>query len=215
MQLPAFPGMVQNRSAADIAYFVGKMQAAGLDPTNVATIIEFESAHSWSPAKRGPIAFTKPPGYAVGLIQFSPDTAAALGSSTLELEAMSFSRQLEYVIEYFRRFGGGRVRRLVDYYAAVFWPNAIGTSDDYIIASAGSPVYEANKGLDPHGNGRITTGDLDAVMQSVLRTAKSKGELAVVPTTSQVRPALLAAITIVVLAAGIGGMLLLRRKNRP
>jgi hypothetical protein len=179
MQFPAFPGMVKNRTLGEIALFIGTMQAAALDPVAVATVIEFESARSWSPSIHGPKAFTDPPGYAVGLIQFAPSTARGLGTSTAGLEQMGFTNQLAFVVKYFKNAGIARLKRLVDYYAAVFWPAAIGTDTSFVIAKAGMPAYDSNKGLDPHGNGQITTGDLQDAMRGI--QASAKGTIEVTP----------------------------------
>jgi hypothetical protein len=175
MQFPRFPGMVQNRSQSEINAFVGAMQAAGLDPVNVATVIEFESARTWSPSKRNPTSG------AVGLIQFMPETAKALGTSSSELAGMTFLQQLPFVTKHFERAGIPRLKRLVDTYAAVFWPAAIGTDPSFVIAESGSPVYDSNRSLDPKGTGKITTGDLAAVMQTVLSSAKAYGLIQVTP----------------------------------
>ena len=214
MKISALPGMTKNRSTADIALFAGTMQSAGLDPAKVAPIIEFESARTWSPAVKGPKAFTRPPGYAVGLIQFAPDTAIALGTTTADLEKMTFAEQLPFVVEHFKRQGIERLKSLGDYYAAVFWPAAVGQPDSYVIASAGSPAYEANKGLDHGQKGQITKADLSQAMQSILASATS--ELDVVPShATGLRRGAGAALGVgLVVVTGILGFFLLR-KGRP
>src|SRR5512144_2546397 len=135
--------MIKHRSLSDIAQFIASMLAAALDPVAVATVIEFESARTWSPSVKNPKSS------AVGLIQFMPDTAKALGTSSAELAQMSFAQQLAFVVTHFRNVGIARLKRLVDYYAAVFWPAAVGTDDAHVIAKAGTAAYESNKALDP------------------------------------------------------------------
>lgn len=213
MQFPAFPGMVKNRTKDEIAQFVGTMQAAGLDPAHVATVIEFESARSWSPSIHGPKAFTDPPGYAVGLIQFAPSTARGLGTTTEALEQMTFAEQLPYIVKYFHNAGITRLKRLVDYYAAVFYPSAIGTDDAHVIAKAGNPVYDANKVLDPHGNGQITTADLQAAMQAIRSSAKDFIEVAAHAIGGLSRPGKVVAGVVVTLAFVGGGLLLWRLRR--
>jgi hypothetical protein len=208
MKFPAFPGMVKNRSQSEINAFVGAMQGAGLDPVSVAAAIEFESAGSWSPAARNASSG------ATGLIQFMPSTAKQMGTSTEALAQLSFVGQLQWVLKYFQAQGISRLKRLVDTYAAVFWPAAIGTSADHVIAVAGSPAYDQNKALDPKGNGQITTGDLDAVMQAVLAKANANGVIDVTPTSSIAGPhAVALGAALAVLAVGTLGLLIWRKAH--
>jgi hypothetical protein len=198
--------MIAHRTAGDIALFAGVMQSAGLDAGNVATVIEFESARTWSPSVHNPGSA------AVGLIQFMPDTAKALGTSSAALEQMSFAEQLPWVVKHFQRAGVARLTRMVDYYAAVFWPAAIGTADDFVIAKAGSTVYEANKGLDRDGNGEITTADLTVAMAQTRVTAK--GTIDVIPSHStglSPRGAGLALGALILTALGVAGALIIRK----
>jgi len=205
MKLPALPGMIAHRTAVEIALFAGVMQSAGLDAGNVATVIEFESARTWSPSVHNPGSA------AVGLIQFMPDTAKALGTSSAALEQMSFVEQLPWVAKHFVRVGPARLVRLVDYYAAVFWPIAVGSADDFVIAKAGTPVYAANKGLDRDGNGQITMGDLDVAMAQV--RASAKGTIDVIPShsTGLSRGAGLAVGALVLTVLGAAAALIIRK----
>lgn len=199
MKLPALPGMLKNRTLGELAVFAASMLAAAMDPAAVATVIEFESARTWSPSVKNPTSG------ATGLIQFMPKTAEALGTSTSELAQMSFAQQLSFVVKHFRSVGIAKLKRLVDYYAAVFWPAAVGTDDSFVIAKAGSVAYEANKVLDPHGNGQITTGDLSAAMQAV--QASAKGTIDIVPSfaTGLVNPRKAGiAVAGLLVATGIG-----------
>lgn len=205
MKLPALPGMIAHRTADEIALFAGVMQSAGLDVGNVATVIEFESARTWSPSVHNPGSA------AVGLIQFMPDTAKGLGTSSAALEQMSFAEQLPWVAKYFARVGPARLTRLVDYYAAVFWPAAIGTADDFVIADVGGEVWTANKGLVRNG-GPITTGDLAAAMNGTRATAK--GTIDVVPSHStglSPRGAGLAVGALILTVLGVAGAIIYRK----
>jgi hypothetical protein len=198
--------MIAHRTADEIALFAGVMQSAGLDAGNVATVIEFESARTWSPSVRNPGSS------AVGLIQFISETAKRLGTSTAALEQMSFAEQLPWVVKYFQGIGVARLVRLVDYYAAVFWPAAVGSADDFVIAKLGMPAYDSNKGLDHDGNGQITTGDLDVVMAQV--RASAKGTIDVIPSHStglSPRGAGLALGALILTALGVAGALIIRK----
>ena len=100
---------------------------------------------------------------ATGLIQFMPDTAKELGTSTEELRKMSRSQQFEYVKKHLDQAGlksgssGGEI------YAKVFLP---GRSKSEILTKQGENYYEANKGLDVDKSGDISKTDLEKVSQA-------------------------------------------------
>jgi len=97
---------------------------------------------------------------AVGLIQFMPQTAAALGTSTDALAAMKPEDQLNYVWKYFAPYKG-RLHNLGDIYMAILWPAAIGKPDSYVLfdRDTGPHAYVQNKGLDFNHDGRITRAE--------------------------------------------------------
>lgn len=118
-----------------------------------------------------PTAVNKTSG-ATGLIQFMPDTARRLGTSTDELKQMSAVQQLDYVYMYFKMTGVGN-GSLGDLYMAVFMPKYVGASDSTVLGQAGANgfsgrVYSQNRGLDRNRDGKITVAD---VKQSVERFA--------------------------------------------
>jgi Putative peptidoglycan binding domain/Transglycosylase SLT domain/GDSL-like Lipase/Acylhydrolase family len=96
---------------------------------------------------------------ATGLIQFMPDTAREVGTSTQELYNMTAVQQLDYVYKYFVMRGVKPGMKLGDLYLAVFWPAAVGQPDGYVIAKRGSKVYDWNSGLDVTKDGVLTAGD--------------------------------------------------------
>jgi len=109
----------------------------------------------------------------VGLIQFSKDSAASVGTTQAALKKMSRAEQMKYVEKYL-------VPKLKDVngqvtaghlYTAVFLPAFAGKPANFVVAakdgslpkgfSSASPKwYRANKGLDGDGDGKITIGDL-------------------------------------------------------
>ncbi|MFP4124573.1 peptidoglycan DD-metalloendopeptidase family protein [Coleofasciculus sp.] len=99
------------------------------DPIDLATLISFETAGTFSPSIRGPVV--KGRGRAVGLIQFMPGTAAELGTTSEALAQMSQVEQMDYVERYLvkRGFRGGTLKQL---YSTVFagHPNARGSISD-------------------------------------------------------------------------------------
>lgn len=109
---------------------------------------------------------------ATGLIQFMPDTARKLGTTTQELALMDGVQQLDYVYKYFKMTGVGD-GTLGDLYMAVFMPKYIGYPDNHVLGANGAPgfsgkVYDQNKGLDRNRDGAITIAD---VKNSVARFA--------------------------------------------
>ena len=99
------------------------------DPIDLATLISFETAGTFSPSIRGPVV--KDRGRAVGLIQFMSSTAAELGTTSEALAQMSQVEQMDYVQKYLikRGFKGGTLKQL---YSTVFagHPNARGSISD-------------------------------------------------------------------------------------
>ena len=109
---------------------------------------------------------------ATGLIQFMPDTARRLGTTTDDLYKMDGVQQLDYVYKYFKMTGVGN-GTLGDLYMAVFMPKYVGYDDSAVLGQSGAPgfsgkVYAQNKGLDRDKDGKITVAD---VKQSVSRFA--------------------------------------------
>jgi hypothetical protein len=109
---------------------------------------------------------------ATGLIQFMPDTARRLGTTTAELRQMSGVEQLDYVYKYYKMTGVGN-GTLGDLFMAVFMPKYIGYDDDFVLGQRGASgfsgkVYAQNRGLDRNRDGEITVAD---VKQSVARFA--------------------------------------------
>lgn len=109
---------------------------------------------------------------ATGLIQFMPDTARRLGTTTDELRQMDPVQQLDYVYKYFKMTGVGD-GTLGDLYMAVFMPKYVGYPDNFILGGSGLPgfagkVYAQNAGLDRNRDGTITVAD---VKNSVARFA--------------------------------------------
>lgn len=108
---------------------------------------------------------------AVGLIQFMPATAQALGTTTENLAEMSNEAQLEYVEAYFQNLAG-RLSSLSDLYMAILWPSAIGQDEDYVLFDQSDPRhprrYIQNAGLDFNRDGLITKAEASARVQELL-----------------------------------------------
>ncbi len=106
-----------------------------------------------------------PQGGATGLIQFMPDTAKWLGTTTTALMNMSAIQQLVYVQKYFEGLGlVGKIKSPQDLYVATFYPYALSQPDSYIIGSEVSParvllIAQVNKIFDINNNNAITKGE--------------------------------------------------------
>ena len=107
---------------------------------------------------------------ATGLIQFMPRTATALGTSTSALYAMSNITQLDYVYSYLKPYTG-RMKSLVDVYFAVFFPIAIGKSDDTVLKTAtlsASIIAKQNSGYDINNDKMVTVGEVKEKIYKIL-----------------------------------------------
>lgn len=139
--------------------------ALGVDTNSLLAIMKQESGVN-------PQAVNKSSG-ATGLIQFMPNTARQLGTTTEELYNMDAVQQLDYVYKFFKMVGVRPGMDLGDLYMAVFMPAHIGKPDNFVLGSAGAPgfagaVYRQNSGLDRNKDGTITVAD---VKSSVARFA--------------------------------------------
>lgn len=135
------------------------------DPDDVGAVMSFETAGSMSPAQKHLGG-----GSAVGLIQFMPPTAKALGTTRDELLAMSGVEQLVYVEKYLAP-AKGSLRTTADVYMAVFAPIGMGKAPGFPLYRCGgegkradgtidvekcSRSYSMNRRLDANADGIIT-----------------------------------------------------------
>jgi hypothetical protein len=142
-------------------------RALWIDPSWLMACMAFESGGTFRPDIRNAAGSG-----AVGLIQFMPGTAAALGTTTEALAAMTATEQLDFVLAYFRP-GGRRLKGLNDLYMEILWPEAVGKPDDFVLFDRSDPDHPAhyvqNAGLDLDRNGRITRGEACARVQAKLQ----------------------------------------------
>lgn len=125
-----------------------------LQPNWLMAVMAFETGYTFSPA-----ATNQAGSGATGLIQFMPDTARGLGTTTERLAGMSAVEQLDWVEKYYKQYAR-RIHNLGDAYMAVLLPNrGIGQPDSYVLWAEGSSGYRQNSGLDRERKGFITRGD--------------------------------------------------------
>jgi hypothetical protein len=132
----------------------------GADACDLMAVMAFETGRSFSASVRNAAGSG-----AVGLIQFMPSTAAALGTTVEALADMTAEAQLSFVRAYLRPWRG-RLNSLGDLYGAVLWPGMIGKPDSFVVFDHSDPHHPArylqNRGLDLDRDGRITRAEICA-----------------------------------------------------
>ena len=127
----------------------------------------------WSESRLNAQAVNKQPGdtdnaqvraanRATGLIQFMPDTALNLGTTTKAIYAMNAIDQLGYVYKYFKPWAG-RIKSYFDLYLVTFFPDAVGKPDDYILQTrklSASTIAKQNPFFDVNKDGKLTVGEI-------------------------------------------------------
>lgn len=136
--------------------------ALGVKSSDLMAIMKQESGVN-------PAIYNKAGSGAVGLIQFMPDTARRLGTTTEQLAQMDAVQQLDYVYKYFKMTGVGN-GTLGDLYMAVFMPKYVGYDDSTVLGKSGDSgfsgkVYAQNAGLDRNKDGAITVADVKSAVQ--------------------------------------------------
>jgi hypothetical protein len=113
---------------------------------------------------------------AVGLIQFMPATAKALGTTTSHLSQMSAEDQVNYVYRYFKPYAG-RLHNLGDIYMAILWPKGVGKPDDYVLFDrrATPTTFRQNAGLDINKDGKVTREECLIKIKQKLAKGLQKG----------------------------------------
>ncbi len=137
-----------------------------VDASFLMACMAFETGRSFDPAQKNAAGSG-----AVGLIQFMPATAQALGTTPQQLAAMSAVRQLDYVERYFLP-RAGRLKTLADVYMAILWPAAIGKPGSHVLFDRNDPDhprrYVQNAGLDYNRDGLITKDEAARRVQEQL-----------------------------------------------
>lgn len=163
------PG-IEKLSKGNLSALYKAAEQIGIPVDWLATVISFETGGSFDPAQPN-----KAGSPAVGLIQFMPETAAAilrvkdLNLARFITKKMTFKEQLtKMVVPYFR---GGTYKTLNDVYLKVFYPAAMNKAPDYVVGSAPGVVYEQNAGFDRDNKGYITRGDITRTISNIATEA--------------------------------------------
>lgn len=150
----AWGGRVSDRFRARVGELCGTL---AIDASDLMACMAFESGETFRPDVRNAAGSG-----AVGLIQFMPSTAIALGTTVDRLAEMTAEQQLDLVERYFAP-RAGKLKNIGDVYMAILWPGAIGKPDDYALfdrADAQHPLrYRLNAGLDADRDGLVTRAE--------------------------------------------------------
>lgn len=141
------------------------------EPSWLMTCIAWESGRTFSAAVKNMAGSG-----AVGLIQFMPDTARGLGTTTAALAAMTPEDQINWVWRYFKPWKG-RLRSLADLYMAILWPKGVGHPEGYVLWDKTSrpTTYRQNAGLDIDRDGEITKAEATAKVAAMLVEGMAHG----------------------------------------
>jgi hypothetical protein len=138
-----------------------------VDPNFLISAIAFETGETFSPS-------IKNRNGATGLIQFLPDTAVELGTSTADLAAMTAVDQMDYVEKYFNPYKN-MLETIEDVYMAILWPAAIGKANSWVLFSKPSAQYDRNSGLDTNKDGAVTKEEAAAMVRAKLHKGRGAG----------------------------------------
>lgn len=102
-----------------------------------------------------------PTGGATGLIQFMPNTARSLGTTTTALRGMTNVEQLDYVYKYFKPYTG-KLKSYFDLYLVTFFPLALGKGDSFVMQTktlSASIIAKQNPAINKNKDGVISVGE--------------------------------------------------------
>lgn len=96
----------------------------------------------------------------VGLIQFSADSAAAVGTTQQALLGMNRAQQMKYVEKYFDYWNLPKGASAGQLYSIVFAPAYASKDNNKVLYTSPSAAYRDNAALDANGDGKITVGEM-------------------------------------------------------
>ena len=139
-----FENLIKENKKEFLAAVISVAAFLQVKPEHLMFLMWFETARTLNHRIQNRIGAT-------GLIQFMPETARFLGTTTDRLKTMSNVEQMEYVQKHLAIFRG-RYKDFVDLYCGIFWPAAVGKPDSYRITSdivaKQNPLFDINKDAD-------------------------------------------------------------------
>jgi len=161
----------EDKIPSNKAAFIAKVKAVA---DSLKTNPNYLMAAMYSESKFNPAAQnTKYPmsnGPATGLIQFTPDTAKALGTSIEELKKMNNVTQMDWVKKYFLPYSG-KLKTYFDLYLSMFFPAAVGKPDNFVFETSKvkrSAVAKQNPALDENKDGKITVAEFKTYLYNTV-----------------------------------------------
>ncbi len=139
--------------------------AAGYDPDALVGVVQAESGGD--PAARNPSGAT-------GLIQFMPNIAKAMGTSTDAIAKMGVAEQVPLVLKYLQDRGVPPKSSQGDMYVAIAaGGDFVGKPDTTVVYPKGSAGWRQNPAWRPSDGGDVTVGSIKAYGGGKQRTASS------------------------------------------
>lgn len=142
-----------------------------ISPDYLMSCMAFETGGTFSPTIKNASGSG-----AIGLIQFMPKTAKALGTTSENLAKMSALEQLDYVKKYLSAYRN-KLKKLEDVYMAILYPAAIGKPITHTLFEEGSKAYAQNKGFDKDKDKKISLQEISSKVRSMYEKGLSKGYL--------------------------------------
>lgn len=139
-----------------------------MSPGHLMAAMAFETGETFSPSVEN-----RAGSGAVGLLQFMPSTARALGTTTEKLTKMTAVEQLDYVEKYLHRFTG-KLNTIEDAYSAVLLPKLVGKPADTVAFKKGTVAYRQNSSLDANNDGIITKAEAALPVRNALERGKTR-----------------------------------------
>ncbi|TGD96841.1 lytic transglycosylase [Methylobacterium nonmethylotrophicum] len=140
----------------------------GCDPSYLMAAMAFETGETFRPD------IVNQQSGATGLIQFMPDTAVGLGTTTTQLAQMTAVQQLDFVELYLKPYTN-KMHNISDVYMTILYPAAVGKSAAHILFKSPAKAYQQNKGLDANKDGTITKAEASAkVYNKLIRGLKDE-----------------------------------------
>lgn len=147
----------------------------GANPDHLMQVMKAESGlssrirNTYAPFKKKDGSID---GYATGLIQFTPDTARSLGTTTWDLEKMSRVAQMDYVLKYLMPYKG-RLKTYFDVYLVVFFPASVGKSgdDNYVFETkhlSRASIARSNPAIDINKDGTLTMAEFKQYLKNTV-----------------------------------------------
>lgn len=155
-------------SEQDKLAFKQKMESIStelnINPNRLMAVIYKETGGKFDPS------IVNRSSWATGLIQFMPDTAKDLWTTTEALAKMSAVEQLDYVKKFFE---GGTYNSLKDLYLKTFFPAALEHSDepDYVFETnklSAATIAKQNPGIAGNDSS-ITMRDFDTYIAGIVK----------------------------------------------